>query len=251
MTGQTLLLTATITPPPNARALVRVDPELRLLDYLWALEYYLKLPDEVIRRVVFVENSASDLGRLREVAGRYPGKEVEFVSFFGLDYPPEYGRGFGEFKLLDHAIENSSTLAKLGPEDHVWKGTGRLRLLNFATMIRSAPAHYDIYCDLRNWPMPWMELRFFSFTVEGYRRHLMGIYQDVREDLKFGAAEWIMRQVITAKIGDPAIVPRFRRQPLVEGIQGSYNTNYAHGYKNKAKHAFRVAMRRVMPRVWV
>jgi hypothetical protein len=53
------------------------------------------------------------------------------------------------------------------------------------------------------------------------------------------------------KLGDPMIVPRFRRQPLVDGVGGSYTTNYAHGYKSKAKHVFRVFMRRVAPNVWI
>jgi hypothetical protein len=251
MTDQTLLLTATVTPPPNALVLARVDPEVRMLDYLWALEFYLKLPDDVIRRIIFVENSDSDLTRLRDLAARYPSKEIEFLGFQGLDYPPTYGRGYGEFKLIDHAFDHSTTLGKLGPEARIWKGTGRYRLLNLSRMIATSPKKYDLYCDLRNRPIPWMDLRFFAFTKDGYRRHLLGFYPKLREDLDQGAPETILRKEFAERISDPMIVPRFRSQPWVDGVQGAYNINYARGYKANAKHALRAMMRRVAPKIWI
>src|SRR4051812_36686201 len=111
--GPTLLLTATITPPPGATYLARTDPGARLRDYLWAFDFYVNLPNKVIGRIVFVENSGGDLSELRRLAEQHPEKEIEFISFFGLDYPPEYGRGYGEFKLIDHAFDHSELLARL------------------------------------------------------------------------------------------------------------------------------------------
>jgi hypothetical protein len=39
---------------------------------------------------------------------------VVFVVFDGWDHPPEYGRGYGEFRLIDHAMGHSRRLRQLG-----------------------------------------------------------------------------------------------------------------------------------------
>lgn len=251
LSGRTLLLTATVAPPPNARLLARVDPEIRMLDYVWALEFYLNLPNDVIRRIVFVENSNADLTRLRRLADRHPQKQVEFVSFFGLDYSPSFGRGYGEFKLMDHAFEHSESLAKLEPHDPIWKGTGRYRLLNIDKLVRSAPMNYELYCDFRDKPIPWMDLRFFSFSKESYLRNFKGLYPKLSEDLDLGSPEVILRHMFDDRLNEPTIIPRFLCQPRVSGIQAAHNVRYDRTLKDKVKFYVRALMRQVAPSVWV
>lgn len=255
----TLLLTATITPPADVTDLVRVDPSLRMNDYLQTLTFYLELPDAVLRRIVFVENSLSDLAPLRELAARHPSKEVEFIAFAGLDYPGKYGRGYGEFKLLNFAFDHSEQIRRLGPEDKVWKGTGRLKLLNFAAMVRNAPPAYDLYCDLRNRPTRWMDLRYWSVTREGYRRVFYDELENTRGDIihpfavdqqRCVVAEQLLRERVEQKFGELRIVPRFRTQPLVEGISGHHNTNYSLGLKNQLRNVVRAVTRKVAPGFW-
>ena len=91
----TVLLTATITPPINAVQLSRVDPSLRMQDYTTSLIFYLdELRKGVISGLIFAENSDSDIQSLQSLVASHPMKDsVEFISFQGLDYPPEYGRG--------------------------------------------------------------------------------------------------------------------------------------------------------------
>src|SRR4051812_46455771 len=121
-----LLLTATIQPPPGVPALARTDPTLRLGDYLRALRFYAALVGPVFDKVVFAENSGYDLGVLQRAVHESGSSEfVEFVSCYGLDYPTQYGRGYGEMKLVDFAMANSLTLSRLRPADTVWKCTGR------------------------------------------------------------------------------------------------------------------------------
>ena len=108
-----LMMTATINPQPGAAGLDRTDPALRMKDYCEALDFYLSKKSRLIDRIVFVENSHSDLSPLQRLAENNRGsKQVEFVSFYGLDYPPEYIRGYGEFKLLDYAFHNSRLLTQ-------------------------------------------------------------------------------------------------------------------------------------------
>ena len=256
---QTLLLTATITPPADVKDLTRVDPAARLSDYMAALQHYLDQPVDVVRRIVFAENSNSDLSALRKLADRYPAKEVEFLGFFGLDYPGKYGRGYGEFKLLNHAFDHSQIIAALRPEDRIWKGTGRLKLINLAAMLRTAPTAYDLYCDLRNRPTRWMDLRYYSVTKDGYRRILYDHLENMRDDViapfmpagqNAVVAEQTMRELIEGKLAQARIIPRFRTQPLIEGISGWHGTNYSKGLKNQIKHGVRVVTRKLVPGLW-
>jgi hypothetical protein len=250
--GRTLLLTATITPPPDAVKLARTDPTARLNDYLQALEFYLKLPDDSIDRIVFVENSTSDLSRLRALAYRYPNKQVEFISFYGLDYPAAYGRAFGEARLIDYAFDHSDILYRVGDDEPIWKGTGRLRLTNIAGMLRRAPSDYQLYCDLRNVKAQWMDQRFYSFTPFGYRAILKDIGARLREDLHNTlAAETLMYRLVITHVGPGRVVPRFRTQPFIAGISGFGNTDYGRGFKNGMKDYAKVLSRRFRPGYWI
>jgi hypothetical protein len=84
----------------------RTDPELRKGDYLRAMAFYEGLLRAgELDRIVFVDNSKEDLSFLSTA---FPDQRIEYLSFDGLGYPPEYGRGYGEFLLLDWAMENAS-----------------------------------------------------------------------------------------------------------------------------------------------
>ena len=102
-----VLMTATLRPP--AAAVARSDPNDRLNDYLDALRFYLDTPDAVVNRILFVDNSASDLGPLQDLVRNHAhGKRVELISFSGNDHPPERGKAYGEFKLMDHGLKQST-----------------------------------------------------------------------------------------------------------------------------------------------
>jgi hypothetical protein len=226
----TLLMTATVTPPTGVPELLRTNPDERMEDYLQALEFYCKVPENIISRIVFIENSSADLSKLREVVVKSPAKDrVEFVSFFGLDHPPSYGRGYGEFKLLDYAMTHSSILAAAEPTTMLWKVTGRYRILNIGRIIGSSPSTVELYCDLRRWPIPWMDLRIFGCTMSGYKRYLEGIYNQLREDTIQTAPEVYLHKVLSELAVSDDIITRFRHEPFVVGIRGKDSKNFASG----------------------
>ena len=145
-----LLLTATITPPSGVPDLRRTSPLHRMADYRRALEFYCELPETIITHIVFVENSGTDISPLREVVlKRHASHRVEFVTFNGLDYPSNYGRGYGEFKLMDYAVGHSDILRSAQSHDRLWKVTGRYRVLNLPKLLKTAPAQFELYCDRR------------------------------------------------------------------------------------------------------
>jgi hypothetical protein len=244
-------MTATITPPAGAPELVRTDPVLRLADYDAALSFYLMLLGQGLDRILFVENSNSDVSTLAaRCAQTGHGDQVEFISFYGLDYPPEYGRGYGEMRLLDHAMDHSRLLKELGRQVVVWKMTGRYVCRNLLKMFRTSPAQFDLYCDLKDRPMPWMDLRLFGFTRQGHEQLLRGTYTRLARSELRAAPEKEMRRHIGQRLADHAIVPRFRTEPIIEGIRGNDGRNYARG-KNLAKYVLRAAARKVTPFLWI
>jgi hypothetical protein len=243
-----LLLTATIKPPAGVPELQRTDPSERMNDYVRALRFYCNIHDTIISRIVFIENSGFDLSPLADVvSSAHATHRVEFLSFDGLDHPPRYGRGYGEFKLLDYAMENSKTLAATGTATMLWKVTGRYRVLNIARIIRSAPSNCELYCDMRTWPLPWVDLRIFGCTKEGYESLLKGIYLQLREDVINMAPEQHLHPIIQELAKSHRLVSRLRTEPFVDGVRGKDAKNYATGL-NLLKYLVRSSRRLLFER---
>jgi len=262
-----IVMTATITPREGMPDSVRNDPKIRLDDYRRALEFYLSLPNSLVDRILFLENSSSDLSVLRRVVESLEhDKKVEFNSFTG-DYQPEFGKGYGEFQMLDYGLSECRFLSKA---DVVWKVTGRHRVLNLSRLIETAPQDYTVYCDLRSIPFiggdfnlqavpfigkrlgekyrnQFMDLRVFSCTVDGYDRLLRNQYLQMWNQMP---EKFLFDVMFKAKRQEKRIVPRFRIQPQIAGYAGWDNADYQ-SLSYKIKDSFRAAMRLVMPGFWV
>ncbi len=241
-----LLMTATITPD-NPPELVRVDPALRLDDYAQALAFYLdQLAADAIQGIVFVENSDSDISSLAAlVAARGMADRVEFIANYGRQSFPGRHRSYGESRLLDHAMATSRLVAAAGERAVIWKITGRYQVRNLAQMVQTAPARFDLYCDVRNRPIAWLDLRFMAWTPGGYDRLL----RDIAERLGTDPKEPAMHAYVTG-LSDAGVVRRYRTEPLIDGVRGWDNRNYAKG-KGMLKFRIRSAARKFLPFVWI
>src|SRR5437870_2915380 len=84
--GITVLHTATIEPGGMSFTRRR-DPAVRLQDYLDALHWWIRC--EGVGRVIYCENSGSDLSPLIELARGSASRRstAAFLSFRGNDYP--------------------------------------------------------------------------------------------------------------------------------------------------------------------
>lgn len=250
--GAGLLMTATLSPP--AHAVARSDPAARLHDYLEALRFYLSLPDETVDRILFVDNSAGDLGPLLALAsGIDHAKQIEFISFAGNDHPIERGKAYGEFKLMDHGLANTTLFSA---DDNVWKTTGRLKFLNLPDMVRAVtPRRFDFVCDLHN--LPWigsrhfserqhMDLRVFAFRPSAYDAVLRGLWR--QHDAGFDAKS-LYRAMREAR-GRFAVLPRFPIQAQLQGISGRHQRDYQSAAQ-RAKDDMRSWVRRYVPALWL
>jgi hypothetical protein len=243
---QTILLTATITPPKDSWRLARTDPDVRRNDYRRALEWYLAADSNVVSRIVFVENSNSDLADFEELAqSRGSGKDVEILSIYGMDHPSSYTRGYGEFKLIDRTLAASRILQALGPEGVFWKITGRYRVENLRALFENAPASFALYADVRL-TRRYFDTRVFAATIEGYQRYLLGMYE------KF--EKWRCEDVLYAELMPRAyemgFVGAMNVSPLIDGVAATDNRTYDSGFW-KFTRAGRMVVNRALPFLWL
>lgn len=249
-----ILLTATITPRAGVPALLRTEPADRLQDYLRALAFYLSLPGSAVDRVVFAENSAADLGPLEaEVARLGASKDVELLSFEGVEYPVEHGRGVGETRLIETALSRSRLLSALGEDGVFWKLTGRLRFTNLERLIATAPASCALYADFRRFPHPWVDTRVFACTPRAFRGLFLPRVDLMRQDeldrTGYTAPEERLFSELLAERSDWPIVPRLQVEPVIEGYSG-FDDDYARPLRRAWSRA-RGVIRRIFPGLWI
>jgi hypothetical protein len=250
--GDGLIMSATLVPPPAAVA--RAEPADRLNDYLEALRFYLELPSTVIDRILFVDNSDSDITPLIGLAKHLNhDKEVELVSFAGNDHPYQLGKAYGEFKLMDYGLANTALFA---PDDLVWKTTGRLRFLNLPEVSRRCRRlSFDVLCDLHN--VPWvgsrrwrhyqhMELRVFAFRVRAYDALMRGLWRTHETGFDGETMYHLMREAHRGY----RVIPRFPVQPQLQGISGRHQRDYR-STSQRSRDAVRSLVRRVAPWLWL
>jgi hypothetical protein len=248
-TRHTLLMTATITPN-GSPDLARTNPVDRLKDYVRALSYYLRFIDRPLYGIVFVENSNSDTGNLRSLVDtRAMSSRVEFIDNYGVHTYSGKGRAYGEFKLLDYAMERSSMVREASV---IWKVTGRYIVRNLPQMIRSAP-DFDVYCDMKNHPLRWMDMRLIAWRPQIYDLIFSGIADELNEQMGESMMRDYLPQRVTELIStgrDIRFIQRFRKEPLVDGIRGYDNRNYSLG-RNLAKFYVRTFGRKFLPSYWI
>jgi hypothetical protein len=245
-----LIMTATIRPPINTPDLVRLDPKIRTLDYSEALKYYLNIGSDYIDRIIFADNSDSDLGDIKGVEKSIKhGKTVEFISFpSGNKYPPEYGKGYGEMMMLNYVLDNAKIITR---SDIFWKATGRLILMNIESLIKSAPHPYAIYCDLHN-SFKILSLdyffdpRFYSFTMDGYNNYL----RSSADKLKYSHIEHYYFDILKEGVEPGKVVPRFKKQPIIKGYSAAANDNYF-TLRKRTQRQIQQILRYVAPWAWL
>lgn len=111
-----LLLTACIDPR-GMKYTVLQDVEERKRQYKRAIDYYLA---NTKYRIVFCDNSGADLAEL--VDHEYNNR-IELLSFMGNDFDNNYGKGYGEYLIIQYAFSHSRFIQKASS---LIKITGRL-----------------------------------------------------------------------------------------------------------------------------
>jgi hypothetical protein len=223
------------------------------------LAFYLNLIGQGVDYIVFVDNSGSDISTLQDLVNRSGvSNRVELISFLGLDYPASYGKGYGEFKLVDYAMSNSRILRTEQSKAVIWKVTGRYVVKNLPQVIRQRPTHFDIYCNFRlgltrpiSKPklLRWMDLFLLAWTSTGYEAVIKNIYHQLRAD-QHGEAEVRFRELLKKTPRHVTVIDRYATVPLIDGVRGFDGQNFSQGANLWKYYSRRLALR-LMPKLWV
>ncbi|MAL48888.1 MULTISPECIES: hypothetical protein [unclassified Methylophaga] len=227
-----LLLTATISPKTNQPSLIITDEKERLFQYSQALEYYIHAKASGdIDAIVFVDNSGYDVSDLRQKYGR---DDVEIISFYGLDYPVEYHRGYGEMTLIVKAYEHSKLLQSVSKHGHVWKITGRYKIKNINSVIRFSDSNFDVLCKLNK---GWMAMEIFSWSQKGFSELIRSLPEHLKSRMP---PEIIIPRLLIEKkttiLVSKAIYPAY-----ISGVRGSDGKSFI-GRFGVIRHALAVLM---------
>lgn len=159
-----VVLTSTIDPKGVA-FMQRSDPDVRLADYKAALRRW--VADPWARNIIVVENSGYSLDALKRIVdeGSF-GRNIEFLSFDGQDFPRHLGKGYGETLALTHVMEHSRQLRET---TRFLKINGRYYVPRLGRILSDMTTETQIFCNL-NKKMTFSDSRFFGGDLAFLRR---------------------------------------------------------------------------------
>jgi hypothetical protein len=213
-----LLLTCTIDVRGIAN-MERSDVRLRLDDYLRALGRW--LDDPWVRNIVVIENSGYPLDELQALVLRHPsGKQVEFLSFDGQDFPRSLGKGYGETITLRHALEHSQQLRRT---DHFLKANGRYYISNVREVLSCMAPTTSVFCNITK------SLSYSDSRVFGGDREFLAYFCKEGARIDDAVGFWFEHALARAAlhaIADGRSWQFIRRLPVIEGYSGTLNRLY-------------------------
>lgn len=133
-------MTATINVGTTPFVKIKSETE-RLFEYLCSLIAWIKLTN--IKTIVFCENSniSYDFRPIIELA-QNEGKKLEVLVFDGNNEAHQYGKGYGEGKIIEYAINNSKFL---NDDVDFYKITGRIFVQNFSLIQQVHAGSYNVF----------------------------------------------------------------------------------------------------------
>ena len=245
-----LVMTATIQPSPRADVL-RADPVLRLADYQQALRFWLGETHPCADRILFLENSSSDLSSLQAIAEREnpAHKLVEFLSIPASPIPEGFNYGYSEMELLDAGLDRSELRRET---THMIKTTGRLIFPSLSDAIERLPTAPELLIDCRRFPWPRhgadARVQLFAASHAYYDRHLRGSQRSMNATTLRLLEQLIYARVIGTQ-GQPGVYLRFPCNIDPIGYSGFKGRSYQ-SLGQRFDQLTRAFLRRVAPGYW-
>ncbi|MBF2056708.1 MAG: hypothetical protein IGQ45_05660 [Cyanobacterium sp. T60_A2020_053] len=258
-----LILTATISVDNIPKAYPS-DKNVREQQYMRTLRYYLcNYPD--LRKIIFIENSASSLDNLQQLVlmNNLYQKEIEFISLDTNLYHSQKGKGFGECLLLQEGLSKSQLIKNV---THFGKVTGRIILRNIMDIMKTIPANFDCICDYKDQgykvknilfnqnKSPFCDTRFIAFSKNFYQQNLVNLHINflANQPNSYFCIESEYFKKIKSLENQSNIIKRFKIEPKFQGISGHTGSkkyggkNYNSPYE-KIKFHIRNFLRKILP----
>jgi len=218
-----IALTATVTPPASVPSLALRDQRLRLRHYRRAVNWWARSAEKHSIPVFVFENSESG-DRMSEFRRVRDG----LVTILNVE-PPEpdavlRGKGAGEAEILHRAA------SVLEDFDYIVKCTGRLRVLNWFSVVASslqaapAPAYVKWGEDRSR-----VDTRFLVATPR-FLHDWMGRALSLVDEKAGCDLEQATAQIFSKPNGGMTVAESFARLPIIRGQSASTGTRYR-GYR--------------------
>lgn len=252
-----VVLTACIAPRTVSPLVARVDPNVRLDDYIRSLRFWLSFDDPRCVGVVLLENSGHPLDALQEVAARENrhGRLVD-IRHAGDNHIPEgISYGYAELGMLDAAAD---TLPSWSAAPLIAKVTGRLTFPDLPRLIGRLDAGDRFVGDARSQILRpsrrtsengIMSTQLLLFTPQFYREHFYGIRSLMRPEDHHMLIESVLYRALWPLRHDPGVRMRFPVNCAPFGQAAHWQKDYRN-FRERRMSFFRAGARIVAPWFW-
>lgn len=251
-----LLATACVAPPVHP-SLERIDPVIRMHDYVVALGTLAVLDEPRLGALVVLENSGVDPGVFIEmlvdsVGLRRLRRSIEVISCIAPPRPSMMHYGFSEFQMLDLLMDESSLLTA-----HFVKITGRYRFPALPTLLDHVPSVPSWLCDSQD--IPEMFRRKSSKTIKAsmfiasrqfFDERIRGLYHRMHQSPRFSHIENLIYDELRAEHSPRGAV--CLRLPInCEPVGVGGNGEALGGLGRRIQSTIRGVARQVVPTIWL
>jgi hypothetical protein len=212
-----ILLTGTINVS-NKHYTSLSNPTERKKQYMETILYYLsnfEFP------VVYIENSGIDISN--EMVEQINSKRLEIISFTGNNYSAELGKGLGEMKCIEYAINHSKFISD---NSFIFKITGRYKILNLKNIISQylENTEVDILVDFTKY-LKYSASAIFGFTRPFANNYLFR-FNHLLNDSKNYFFEHALAQAALIAIGEGSQYALIKHYPKISAISGTTGKKY-------------------------
>lgn len=151
--------------------LERSKVEEREQDHFEALQKWLENTDYDF---VFCENSGADCSFLNPLIEKY-GNRIELISYSDNDYDRSLGKGHGELRTINYALEHSTKLKK---STFIHKVSGRYYLSNIKNILDTlkSESREDFFDLIAYYHPPMFEYYVIPTVYFGMKRKVFDKY---------------------------------------------------------------------------
>ena len=183
----TVLITTANNPPEGLPFLKMTDPVMRAIAAKAALYFWVA---QGIQQIILADATGTNL--LSEYEwGEIDKSEtrIEQISYKqASETVIKHGKGYGEGKLIEYAINNSELLSR---EEYFLKCTGKTYVRNFPDIAESIRTHNTLgqfwkhIGDDGTAMKPWADCRFYYTSKTFARSHLIPAYLASDDNVSF------------------------------------------------------------------
>jgi hypothetical protein len=198
-----IVLTGTIIPN-TTNQLQHLDPNVRRSEYLASIKFYSQFAP-----VYFLENSTYSLSEDTD----FQHLNNTFIKKLPVSTTPEKGRGFQEFEMIDHWLNNEPAAPA-----KILKITGRYIYENIQDILTEC--HHNLTASLliNQYRLSgFTESAIFCVTTAYYQQQISGLYQECDDRTGWFIEKALHQRLQSVKAN---ICQRFEQSLVCTGIEG-------------------------------